>query len=431
MGERLSARLLPPSPLARRLSLQSGLYAVGTGVFITGNAVFFTQIVGLSAGEVGLGVSISGVVAVLTSVACGKLADRLGPLRVWGVSACGEALVYASYPWVRGFTAFVAVLVLLSLLQSAGGAGRTAYTLGAIPRGERVRTLAFVRSALNIGFTVGALFAGAALAVDSRPVIMSVPLVTAAVLLLNATLITRLPRPHEPEPEQVEARRDKQGAAIRNVPFLVLGGLNGVLFVDQVLLSVVLPLWLVERTDAPHALLAWLYGTNTLMVVLLQVRAARGSETVAGAARAARVAGVAAVGACVAAMSTYWLTSWSTVVVLWLAYVLVTCAELFHSASNWGFVAELSDPLRRAEYQGVWRLGQQVQQMVGPALFTFLAVTWHPEGFLVIGAVALAAALSMPPVARAAQRRLAVELAKPTRVGALSADTIEQSTTPD
>ena len=67
---------------------------------------------------------------------------------------------------------------------------------------------------------------------------------------------------------------------------------NGVLTSNQVLLNVVVPLWLVERTDAPHTLLAWLFGTNTVMAVLLQVRASRGSETVPGALRAVRLCGL-------------------------------------------------------------------------------------------------------------------------------------------
>ncbi|MCW2766099.1 MAG: major facilitator superfamily 1, partial [Nocardioides sp.] len=37
----------PPSPLAGRLAVQSLLYALGEGTFMTGSAVFFTQIVGL------------------------------------------------------------------------------------------------------------------------------------------------------------------------------------------------------------------------------------------------------------------------------------------------------------------------------------------------------------------------------------------------
>ena len=50
----------PPSPLAGRLSVQSLLFALGEGTFMTGSAVFFTQIVGLSAAQVGLGLTIAG-----------------------------------------------------------------------------------------------------------------------------------------------------------------------------------------------------------------------------------------------------------------------------------------------------------------------------------------------------------------------------------
>ena len=55
---------------------------------------------------------------------------------------------------------------------------------------------------------------------------------------------------------------------------------GGVLATHQVLLNVVIPLWLVEETDAPRVLLAWLFGTNTVMAVFLQVAAARGITTV-------------------------------------------------------------------------------------------------------------------------------------------------------
>jgi MFS family permease len=432
LGERLR-RVAPPSPLATALAVRSGLYAVGTGVFIAGNAVFFTEVVGLSAAQVGLGVSISGVVAFLVSVPAGRYADRVGPLRMWLASSIGEALVYLVYPWVRGLGGFVVVMVLLALLQALGSAGRSGYTLTVIPRGERVRTLAFVRSALNIGFTIGALLAGAALATGDIRIVQAVPLATGAVLLVNAALLDRLPRVRDRRAAVPLAPREPTGAALRNLPFVALGGLNGMLFVDQVLLSVVLPLWLVERTDAPHAALAWMYGTNTVLVVLLQVVAARGSETVSGAVRAGRLAGLFAFTACTLAMWSHWTHGSATLAVLWLAYVGVTGAELFHSAANWGLLAELSDPSRRAEYQGAWRLGQQLQQIVGPAVFTWLAVSWRPEGFLVIGAVALLASLALPAVAQRAQVRLAqlekdrAVAGKPVSLPAQRVDTIAGS----
>ena len=83
-----------PTPLARRLSAQSVLFAVGEGFFLTGSAVFFTHIVGLSAAQVGLGLTIAGVVTFFFAVPLGRLADRIGPKRMWalGALARGAAL---------------------------------------------------------------------------------------------------------------------------------------------------------------------------------------------------------------------------------------------------------------------------------------------------------------------------------------------------
>jgi MFS family permease len=134
------------------------------------------------------------------------------------------------------------------------------------------------------------------------------------------------------------------------------------------------------------------------------------------------VAAAAVVGACSLALLTHWTGGWRTVAVLWAAYVAVTAAELFSSASSWGMVSELTDPARRAEYQGAWKLGTQFQAMVGPALCTWLAVTWSPYGFLVIAGLAVLAAAAMPAAARAAAR-VAGE-SKPVRVPRVGVDTI-------
>ncbi len=43
-------RLVPPTPLSRRLATQSMLFATGESTFMTGSAVFLTLVVGMSAG---------------------------------------------------------------------------------------------------------------------------------------------------------------------------------------------------------------------------------------------------------------------------------------------------------------------------------------------------------------------------------------------
>lgn len=401
----LLRRALPPSPLARRLSAQSILFAVGEGTFITGNAVFFTHIVGLSAAQVGLGLSISGLVIFALAVPLGRAADRVGSKRMWALCALLEALAYLLYPLIHGFAAFVAILVMLATVDAAGSAGRGAYTIGAFTHEERIRSLAFMRSALNIGFTLGALIGGLALATGSDRVIRGVPLLTAAILLVNAVLIARLPdiRLDAPmgEPKRVTS------TALRNRGFLGLSICQGVLGTNQTLLNVVVPLWLVQETDAPHTLLAWLFGTNTVLAVLFQVPAARGSHTVPGTLRATRLCAMSFVVACLLIMYTHDTIGWTSIVLIWAAHVAITGAELFGSASSWGMLAELSDPDRRAEYQGAFRLGGQVSNILGPAAFTWLAMTWGMSGWLVIGTLAVVAAVLMHPAVRSAQRHLA------------------------
>jgi hypothetical protein len=72
-----------------------------------------------------------------------------------------------------------------------------------------------------------------------------------------------------------------------------------------------------------------------------------------------------------------------------------------------GFTSELSDPRRLGDDQGVWGLGHQVEPLVFPALYTFLALTWGAPGWAVIAAIGVTAAAVSHPAARAAERYLA------------------------
>ena len=69
--------------------------------------------------------------------------------------------------------------------------------------------------------------------------------------------------------------------------------------------------------------------------------------------------------------------------------------------------AELSDPGRRGEYQGVYQLGYTVGSVWAPAAYTFLAMEWGVQGWLVIAAIVVLAAVGIHPSSRAAERYLA------------------------
>ena len=184
----------PPSPLAGRLATQSLLFALGEGTFMTGSAVFFTQIVGLSAAQVGLGLTIAGVAAFLAALPMGKLVDLYGAKRMWALSAAGQAAMFSVWPFITDFQGYVAMAVGMEVIGALGGAAHGAYTIDALPPNERVTSRAYMYTALNVGFTLGALLGGIALAFESNSVLHALPWFTSAVFLVNATAVIGLPK---------------------------------------------------------------------------------------------------------------------------------------------------------------------------------------------------------------------------------------------
>jgi MFS family permease len=404
-------RMIGPTPLVRSLAGQSVLSAFGEGAFLTGSAVFFTVIVGLSAQQVGLGLSIAALARFVMSVPLGRMADRVGAKRMWQVTSAVEAVLYAGWPFLAGFWQFVAMMIVMSVVEAGRRSGRGAYTIAVFPREERVRSQAYMRAARNVGYTLGALAAGVALATGRDEVVQAVPLLTAFLLALNAWWVFKLPDvTREPSQEsvleEVVEHAGEKRSALHNRGFFLMSICNGVLGTHGVLLNVVIPLWLVQETDAPHVLLAWLFGTNTVMAVGLQVAAARGVVDVRRSLQAQYRGAACFVLSCGIVLVTHDTVGWVTIALVWIGHVTVTGSELFQSAGMWGLVSELSDPDRLGEYQGVSGLGYTMGDVWAPALYTYLAMSWGPPGWIVIAAIVVVAALGIGPSSYAAQRYL-------------------------
>jgi MFS family permease len=398
------SRFHPPSPLAGRLAGQSLLFALGEGTFMTGSAVFFTQIVGLSAAQVGLGLTIAGVAAFVAALPAGKLVDRYGPKRMWALSAAGQAGMFTLWPFIHGFTGYVAMACAMQVVGSLGGSAYGAYTIDVLPPQERVKSRAFMYSALNLGFTLGSLVGGIALAFDSNTVLEAVPWFTGVAFLVNAFAILRLPNaPHDDRtPEERRVKVDGPGP-MRNIGWLASTFFAGVLWTNQVLLNIVIPLWLVEETDAPRVLLAFLFGTNTVMCIFLPMLASRGIRNIPTALRAIRISTTFFVVSCIITLATHDTIGWTTIALVWLGHVTVTGAELYLSAASWSFEAELMDPRRRGEYQGAAEFSGTLGRVWAPALYTFLAMNWGAAGWLVIAAIGVVATIGLHPSVRAAR----------------------------
>ena len=176
------------------------------------------------------------------------------------------------------------------------------------------------------------------------------PCFTAAVFLLNTFYITRLPKaPHDQKTADERRVRIRAPEPMRYLGWLVTASSPGCCGPTRCILNLVIPLWLVEETDAPWVVLAFLFGTNTVMCIFLPMAAARGvkdTRTRAAGDPASRRSSSSSRAS--SRSSTHETVGWVTIALFFLGHVTLTGAELFLSAASWTFEAELMDPAAAA-----------------------------------------------------------------------------------
>jgi MFS family permease len=396
------ARLVPRQAVGRRLAVISLADALGSGMYYTGSALYFTLVVGLSPGQVGAGLSLGGLAGLLGAVPVGVVADRFRTGRVYIGLQVLRGVAFTAYCLVHSFPLFALVSVFAGVTESALPPVGQAVVGATVPGEDRVDTLAKIRAVRNAGFGLGALAATAAIGQGSAPAFRSLVAINAASYFVVALLLARI------GVGKVAARPDpSRRTRLVFVPdrrYLSITALQGVLAVHSTLLVVAAPLWFVRHTSVPRPLIGVMVALNTVIAVLWQARFAKPCATVAGAVRASLWAGGALAVfalACQGAHEVRWTAV--AITLAFMAVVALTFGELWQSASGWTLSYELADADRRTAYLATFQLGNALQQAAAPWLITTVLFP-SPFGWLAFGAVAVAAGALIGPVTRQATR---------------------------
>ncbi|MEU7710534.1 MFS transporter [Micromonospora chalcea] len=393
-------RLLPEPGPSRTLALSTLVNTVGRGTWLTASALFLTRSVGLSVAQVGVALTLTALVSLVASTPMGYLADRLGPRGLQMAALLASAGCTAALVAVRSFTGFLVVGVLMALADAGTRGARGALIAGAVPPDQRVRTRAYLRAVTNVGISVGTVLAGFALAADTRGAYVTLILLDAATYVLAAAVLLRLP-PVPPVPAPAHGPRL---IALRDRPFLAFTVLDGLMSMHFSLINIALPLWIAGHTTAPTWLISVCLLVNTVVVILFQVRASRGTEDLTGAGRASRRAGVLLAVACALFAAGGGVPVAVAVPLLLTGALVHVVGELWHAAAGWGISFGLAPAHAHGQYQGAYGMGMQLGSMVAPVVVTTLAIGWGVPGWLLLGGVFLLLGALVPPVVRWAAR---------------------------
>jgi MFS family permease len=189
-------------------------------------------------------------------------------------------------------------------------------------------------------------------------------------------------------------------SALTDLPYLLITILNGLLSLQMGLLQVGLPLWVVRSTHAPRLTISAVLVLNTAMVVLLQVRASRGTEDPQRAAMICRRAGLLLAVACAAYGYAHGVPAPAAVAMLLFGAVTQTIAEMLSSAAGWALSYDLADQSAHGTYQGIFNGGFTAGMLLAPLVVTSTAIRFGAPGWLALGAVFALAGAALVPATR-------------------------------
>ncbi|MGW4232650.1 MFS transporter [Streptomyces sp. NPDC004980] len=414
-------------PSVRRFSVPGGrdgrlmlvvaiIDKVGTGLWMGVATLYFVYVTHLSVAQIGMLLGVSGVLGIAGPPLAGRLADRFPVTRL---------LVAAQL--VRG-AALVALLTThdfgLLVLYSALGAlpDRASSVLtklfaARVAGPQRVRYQAIQRTAVNIGWAVGGTGAAAVLTVGTVAAYQVLLLANAVSYLVMAVLTLRCTEPPAPgrvvmgkggttADKALPVARTEVPTPWRDRRYLSFTATEIWLFLDDSVLQVGFPLWIVHATDAPVGLAPIVLVLNSVLVIALQVPLSRFGETRASARRLLVPIGAAFLtgGAALAASAAG--GPWFATAAVLVAAVAFTLAEILHSLSSWELSVALAPGEAQGAYLGVHGLAQSAQRSLGPVVVG-VAVSAGPLAWPVLGATLALACLAQHRLVRPSAARAA------------------------
>jgi MFS family permease len=401
--------LLPTAGVQRRYTLSSFVNAVGTGMFMPVYVLYFTRVVDLPLAQIGLAFTISGLLGIPVSIPAGDLADRWGPRKVVTLALFGQTVLMAAYLLVHNFWSLLVIdtimMVFTTAFFSAVGA-----LLRRVGGDDTVTFRSKIRTLGNIGISVGALAAGVGITIGTPTAFRVLLLANAASFLVACIVITTLPH-YQPLPKPAETTSDGEESrpvsrwiALRDRPFLAYSLVGGFMSIQNFILEMMFPLWIVVYTLAPGWTVITAFVINTVLVALLQVRLGDKVRSIRDGGSALRKAGIVLMLGCVAMSLMRGVPAWGAVVLLVIGTVLITLGEIWYTSGTFALEFGLPPEHAQGQYQGVAGTVTGVSTAVAPTLLLGVALSLGRVGWLGLAAVLLLLGLASPAISAWGQR---------------------------
>jgi MFS family permease len=377
---RWASGIVPPAGPQRAMVPSTFVNLLGNGLFNTASVLYFTLVVHLTAAQVGIGLTVAGLVGLGAGIPSGLLADRYGPRTVTLATLGLQAVTMSAFLAIHSALIFTLAACADRAAVSANNAARGALIArvgGENPAAFRAK----LRTFGNAGIVFGTLGSGLAVAAGTHAAYRALIIGDAASYVVCALFLLRVPN-YQPAPRP---RRERRTGALTDRPFVAFAALDGALGLQYQAISLMLPIWIATRTHAPHSTVAAAFAVNALVCVFLQAHFGATVASTREGGRAFRRAGLLFLVSCPLIATSADLPGILAPLVIVAAVSVHSIGEIWHSSASIALGLGLAPEHAQGEYQGVLGLGFDAGQALAPVILTTAFLGLGQSGWVLLG----------------------------------------------
>jgi MFS family permease len=345
---------------------------------------------GLTLAQAGLLASAPTLGMVLTLIAWGALADRIGERWVISGGLALTALAALGAIFATGYVALGLFLLLGGMASASTNAASGRVVIGWFPKERRGLAMGIRQTCQPLGVTIAAVTIPVIASSSGVGAALLVPLVMLGVLAVACAVGIR-----NPPRSAASAAASPVVNPYRRSGFLWrIHAVSALLVVPQFTLSIFGLVWLVTELRWDPLAAGVLVGVSQFIGAAGRIGVGVLSDRVGSRVRPLRWVAVAA-GSLLLALAVFDAAGWGGAAVV---FVIATTASVVDNGLAFTSVAEMAGPSWAGRALGAQNTGQFiVASAVGPAVGALIGLVGYPLAF---AAVALAPAAALPLIPR-------------------------------
>jgi len=337
---------------------------------------------GMSLAEAGLLAATPTIGMVLTLVAWGALADRVGERWVIAGGLLATAIATLGAIAAQGYLALGIFFLLGGMASASTNAASGRVVVGWFPKDRRGLAMGIRQTCQPLGVTIAAVAIPPIAAASGVGAALLLPLALTAVLAVACAVgIVNPPRPPKRDVDRAPAARNTARNPYRAGAFLWrVHAVSALLVVPQFTLSIFGLVWLVTEVRLSALVAGLVVGVSQFIGALARILVGVLSDRVGSRVRPLRWVAVAA-GACLLALAAFDAAGWGAAAVV---FVIATTATVVDNGLAFTSVAEMAGPSWAGRALGVQNTGQfLVASAVGPVMGAVIGLVGYPLAFAI------------------------------------------------